>query len=352
MLIPVMRPLLPSYDSVKRYLKEIDSRRTYSNFGPLLNQLEVRYAEFFNVKPEQVVCSTNATLALLGACILSGSEEIVVPTFTFPATIQAAILSGKKVKLVDIDKHTWMLSEVDIQNEARIVVLPFGSQGKLEFGNTHESLRIIDAAASIGNYENGLCELTKNEVIVFSLHATKILGVGEGAISVFGDAKLASQYRSWINFGFNGSRNSSTMGINAKMSEVSAAYGHAALDLWATEKKEWLQVNNLQFEIESELGISPYFSNNNNVSPYWIVEFPSESIRDSVVEHLNFSKIDSRLWWEKGCHEMTAFQSISIGKFYNTDDVSSRILGLPKFRDLDSNDINFIAEILRSSLSE
>jgi dTDP-4-amino-4,6-dideoxygalactose transaminase len=346
-----MKPLLPSYESVKTYLKEIDSRRAYSNFGPALKDLENRYADFFNVKPDQVVCSVNATLALLGACSLSESEEIVVPAFTFPATIQAAVLSGKKVKMVDIELSTWMLPEINNGNESVIVVLPFGARGRLEFGNPNKALRIIDAAASIGNYENSLHKLNQNDVIIFSLHATKILGVGEGAISVFGDAKLASQYRSWINFGFNGSRNSSTMGINAKMSEVSAAYGHAALDLWATEKKEWLKVNNLQFKIELELGISPYFSNDQNVSPYWIVEFPSESIRNSVAEQLNFSKIDSRLWWERGCHKMTAFQNISIGEFCNTDYVSSRILGLPKFRDLDNNDIDFIAKVLRSSLS-
>jgi dTDP-4-amino-4,6-dideoxygalactose transaminase len=352
MFTPVMKPLLPDYKNVEKYLRTMDLNRNYSNFGPLLTSLENRYADFFNVKSEQVVCSANATLALLGGCILSDSETIIVPSFTFPATIQAAIASRKKVIIQDIDLATWMLSEEKIKHEARILVLPFGSEGEFTFGTTQASLRIIDAAASIGNFENRLGNLNINELIIFSLHATKILGVGEGAISVFGDAKLASQFRSFINFGFNGSRNSTTMGINAKMSEVSAAYGHAALDLWVTEKKEWLQVNNLQFKIELELGISPYFSNNNNISPYWIVEFPSESIRDSVVKHLNFSKIDSRLWWEKGCHKMTAFQNLSIGEFCNTDDVSSRILGLPKFRDLDNNDINLISEVLRSTLSK
>jgi len=352
MFIPVMKPLLPRYRNVEKYLKSMDINRNYSNFGPLMTSLENRYAVFFNVKSEQVVCSANATLALLGSCILSDSETIIVPAFTFPATIQAAIASGKKVIIEDIDLDTWMLPEERIKHEARILVLPFGSEGEFGFGTTQASLRIIDAAASIGNYENKLSDLHINEVIIFSLHATKILGVGEGAISVFGDAKLASEYRSWINFGFNGSRNSSTTGINAKMPEVSAAYGHAALDLWPTEKKEWLQVNNLQVKIESELGISPYFSNKNNVSPYWIVEFSSESIRDSVVKQLNLSKIDSRLWWEKGCHKMTAFQHLSTGEFSNSDDVSSRILGLPKFRDLDNVDINLIAEALRSSLSK
>jgi dTDP-4-amino-4,6-dideoxygalactose transaminase len=156
MFVPVMKPMLPRYESVEGYLKSIDTNRVYSNFGPLLRILEERYANFFGVNPEKVVCSSNATLALLGACCLSPSEEIVVPSFTFPATIQAAIASHKKIIISDIDPLTWMLPEEEIKDKARIVVLPFGSQGKFEMDSTGTAFRIVDAAASIGNFENNL----------------------------------------------------------------------------------------------------------------------------------------------------------------------------------------------------
>ena len=148
-----MIPKLPKYSEVLGYLKVIDSNRIYSNFGPLVRSLEERYADYFDVDSPRVVCSSNATLALLGACHLSVSETIVVPSFTFPATIQAAIASNKKVTLNDISATTWMLAEDELKIDSRIVVLPFGSNGNLEFGQTEATLRIIDAAASIGNFE-------------------------------------------------------------------------------------------------------------------------------------------------------------------------------------------------------
>ena len=183
-------------------------------------------------------------------------------------------------------------------------------------------------------------------MIIFSLHATKILGLGEGAISIFGSDELASQFRSWINFGFAGTRNSVHPGINAKMSEVLAAYGLAALDAWQSEKADWLYVNSLQHEIEQKLGISPYFSTPSNISPYWIVEFKNEFTRDLAAKLLHLSNIDSRQWWEKGCHLMPAFRNIVKGDFPNTEAVANRILGLPKYRDLDEPTLVLIGEIL------
>ena len=347
-----MKPLLPNFEIVARYIESIDENRNYSNFGPLLRTLEERYARFFNVGTEQVVCLANATLALLGSCNLSRSESIVVPSFTFPATIQAAIASNKSVDLRDIDASTWMLAEDELKTDSRIVVLPFGSNGNLEFGQTDAKLRIIDAAASIGNFEKNLNQLADNEIIIFSLHATKILGIGEGAISVFGSEKLASEYRSWINFGFSGSRNSQVLGINAKMTEVAAAYGHAALDSWEIEKADWLRVGNVQNQIEQKLQIAPYFSTAENVSPYWIVEFANELLRDVAVKELNASKIDSRLWWESGCHRMPAFMHLAHGQsFSNTEAVASRLLGLPKYRDLEEEKLIAIEKALLATLS-
>ena len=350
MTIPVMKPMLAKHDDVAKYLKSMDLIRNYSNYGPFVRTLEERYALFFDVAPNRVVCSANATLALFGACTLDESESIIVPSFTFPATIQAAIASHKKIIISDIDPSTWMLPEDEIKDKSRIVVLPFGSKGKFELDSTGTALRIVDAAASIGNFENNLGKMSQNEVIIFSLHATKILGLGEGAISVFGCDELASQFRSWINFGFAGTRNSVHIGINAKMSEISAAYGLAALDAWQSEKTDWLHINGLQHEIEQSLGISPYFSTPSNISPYWIVEFENEFVRDLTAKLLHLSKVDSRLWWEKGCHLMPAFREFAKGYFPNTEAVANRILGLPKYRDLDKVNIDLIGEILHKTL--
>jgi dTDP-4-amino-4,6-dideoxygalactose transaminase len=353
MKIPVMKPILPSAEMVYPYLQSMDSNRYYSNNGPLLNSLEERFAVFLDVPANRVVCSANATLSIMGVARILEGDEIFVPSFTFPGTIHAAIYSGKKVKMADIDSNTWMLNydENNHNSSGGIVlsVLPFGSRPDTV---THlkNSMNLFDAAASIGNYQGKLTGIRSNEVYFFSLHATKVLGIGEGAVTVFGSAETAKQFRSWINFGFEGTRISKSLATNAKMSEISASYGHAALDQWKTERTEWIDINNFQREIEIKFGIGAPFSSEGNVSPYWICQFADTNIRNKVEKVLLAEGVETRNWWGSGCHTMPAFSQFRNSEYPETELIASKTLGMPKYRDLRLDEMEFIDHVLESIL--
>ena len=53
--IPVMRPRIPTAERVLPYLQGMDDRRVYTNFGPLVDALEGRYADRHGVRADQVV---------------------------------------------------------------------------------------------------------------------------------------------------------------------------------------------------------------------------------------------------------------------------------------------------------
>ena len=355
MKIPVMKPLLCEAKEVGPYLSEIDSNRMYSNFGPLLIELEKRFAKFFNVEPDKVVCSANATLAILGACQVIPGLTLELPSYTFAATVQAALLSGKNLVLSDIHLDTFGIIHREANSDRytnfpdQIYVLPYGAGGVIP-NSPPGAFQIIDAAASIGNYESQMSKIEAHQIFCFSLHATKVLGVGEGAVSVFGSTELAREFRTWINFGFNGSRESQRMGLNAKMSEITAAYAHVALDNFAVEKQDWLRVGERQYKIGEQLGINPKFVGLKSVTPYWIVEFTDSFLRARVIANLEKYGIETRIWWGKGCHTMKAFEKLAIGDFLNTEIVSSRVLGLPKYRDLKESEIDLIDDIVSRSL--
>lgn len=350
-----MKPVLPRAEKVMPYLSEMDVVQVYTNHGPLLTQLENRYARFFNVNPEKVVCSANATLAILGACQIVPGLNLELPSYTFPATIQAGRMSGKRIVLRDIELETYKLIRWDsegnkeVKSTNQVYVLPYGAKIEIPL-ITADSYQIVDAAASIGNYEGSLSSIRQTQVFCFSLHATKVLGVGEGAVSVFGSEELASKFRSWINFGFSGSREARETGINAKMSEISAAYAHAALDDYGLEKREWLRVGILQRQISETLGINPSFVTEDSITPYWIVEFEDSDSCLQAELALNRKKIETRKWWGNGCHKMNAFADLASGNFSNTDSIASRVLGLPKYRDLSSRSIELIGETIAENL--
>ena len=348
--IPVMRPLLAPLDHVYGYLSQVYSNGVYTNNGPLINKLEERYADYLHVDPQLVVASSSATLALEGAVRLSKANIFNVPSYTFSAPALAVLNAGKKIVFNDIDPNKWQMDVSAIPNtyeQGLMYVLPFGSEiidSKVyEFENV-----IIDAAASLGNRNLDLSRIKPNWVFVFSLHATKVLGIGEGGISVFGSPAAAQEYRAWINFGFSGNRNSDFSGTNAKMSEISAAFGLSSLDLIETEFSDWQQARDLTNSIEADLRLKSFSRRQPGANPYWIVDFESPERKIEVIQKLSFAGIQSRDWWSQGCHKMTIFNEFTQGlTFPNTDEISDQTLGLPFFRGLSEAHRDSIYECLK-----
>ena len=344
-----MRPCLPKIEMVLSYLKQMDESRIYSNRGPLLRKLEERYAAFLNVDPERIVASANATLAIQGAAFLMPADVFRAPAFTFPASLSGVINAGKNLQLAEIEETNWRLktSESNQNSSLGLVdVLPFGAAYEPQRNQDFDNV-IIDAAASIGSEELDLSAMKQGWAIVFSLHATKVLGLGEGGITVFGSKQFADEFRAWINFGFLGSRTSILPGINAKMSEISAAYGHAALDNWAREKEDWNRIKLSSHKVGETFGINSITSNHIGVSPYWIADFKSPERALAVEKKLASHGVETRKWWDLGCHKMPAFAKFVGGeKFIATELIANRTLGLPCFREMTSNDFEYISEIL------
>lgn len=351
-MIPVMRPKLPQADDVLPYLRRMDDSRIYSNRGPLVSQLEDRIADKFKINPQQVVLTANATLAIQGAISISNIEKVRIPAFTFPATLHAALAATPKKTLFleDIDPETWMLKQnKNVSDFLDIFVIPFGKNLDIKNFDLEKHL-VIDAAASIGTKDLDLSAIGKNWVIIFSLHATKAFGIGEGGIAIFGSSENSECFRSWINFGFRGVRLSQISATNAKMSEISACYGLAIFDRWQTEWDEWEKINKYSCEISQKLNIDTGFDWRKGISPYWIVNFRSEELVKVAESVFLSNQIETRRWWGGGIHKMPAFKSLSSGEYKSTEKIASETLGLPCFRDLSNENIETIGQILEDIL--
>ena len=350
--IPVMRPRLPEAAAVLPYLQRMDANRVYSNSGPLLREFEEGLAEYLAVDPKCVVACSSATVALQGACASADTATFAVPSFTFPASAAAVLASGKATNFVDIESSTWRLDHTKVSRAAgAVVVMPFGAPLNLVGWSDREWV-VIDAAASLGAGPHPLLQdLPPTWAVVYSLHATKILGIGEGGFGVFPSADRAQKVRSWLNFGFDHSRISQFPGINGKLSEIGAAYGIAAISQREIELDEWHQAHSLASEVTRSLGIEPAAIAPETVTPYWIVEFGSAKQCARAEDALKLAGIATRRWWSRGCHQMPAFRhSTADQAFPVTDDVSGRTLGLPMFRDLRRSQTTRIQEVLAAVL--
>ena len=353
--IPVMRPSLPSYTEVQPLLQSIDASHVYSNRGPLIQALENEYANYLGVEPSLVVAVGNATQALQGLIAISVPENWYCPDYTFSATGLAVINAKKILHLCDVTLDSWKIDTTNFPELSQAIgllpVMPFGAE--VSFSDYQEFTHvIIDAAASLGRVPPRASDMKSNWGVVYSLHATKVLGAGEGAIAVCGSHEMAQELRAWINFGFLDGRESKLMGTNAKMSEFNAAYGLASLRRFSHEESLWMhsqEAVSLFTKGErwtTQVNVFPAFQ------PYWIAEFRNAEERNYVSKTLSELQIQTRCWWEKPLSQQPAFSgSKKIGGNINSDFLASTHLGLPMYQGLHSEDIGFVVDSIEESLA-
>lgn len=345
-----MAPVLPKFEDFETCLRAIDLNGIYTNYGPLVRKFEAELASHFALTPANVVTVTNATLAIQGAIQTSPdylTGRWIVPSWTFAATPLAALQSGVDIFFGDVDINGYLRSEYC--DEKHIEVLPFGAPPRFLNSNT---TRIIDAAASFDALQGlGLKEQSGAGYIV-SLHATKLLPAGEGAVFVSKDSDWVTRVRNWANFGFESGRNAISIGTNAKMSEYSAAVGLASYSSWAVDREDWIKKNSIGAEITSMHKFDAQFSLMNGIATsYWILYSLDPDAIKRIVDISAREGIQTRTWWNAGCHLMPYFCDVSRDLLANTSWHANHSIGLPMHRKLDFLDFEKISEMLRRCTS-
>lgn len=235
---PFQRPLLPALSSWAEDLRPAYAKRWFSNGGDLSRRFEAELGE--RVGRPVVVCSngTSAISAALLALDLPAGAEVLLPSFTFPATLWAVVQAGLTPVLADVDAVSWELSPATLEFAAGqcsrlaavLAVRTFGFCRDLSPLQDWCAARglplVIDAAAALGGtLPDGTPVGQQGVMETFSLHATKPFAVGEGG-AIACAPEYESALRRALNFGLEQGRLMS-VGLNGKMSEFVAAVGLA-----------------------------------------------------------------------------------------------------------------------------
>jgi len=349
--IPILIPSMPKFNEIRDYLENIDESHIYSNFGPLNEQLITRLAKYFNLKPDQVATTSNATLGLQGAITTSDyrtSKNWSVPSWSFTATAAASVASGIAFTFSDVDLEGRVIPHK--KSKSIVDVLPYGDELALERLPDSVELVVVDAAASFDSLKSMDLNSPRRIGVVVSLHATKLLGAGEGGVFISNDPEWVVRFKKWSNFGFSEgvSRNSEFAGTNAKLSEYSAAVALASLDTWEVRRNEYLSLNRRALEISLSANLRPIPALRKNfVTPYWIVETETKKHKKEIIQRLSANEISYRNWWGKGCHEMPAYRNIPFSELGNTKQLAEIQLGLPFYSQLTEEEFERISNAIQ-----
>lgn len=349
----VARPFMPSAAAIAPYLDRIDQNGWYSNFGPLLVEMEQRLAARFET-PVALTTVANGTQALTLALMASRAPMgalCAVPSWTFVATLHAVATAGMIPWMIDVDPDTWMMDPAALKSQLAAApgpvgaVIPVGAYGTIPDLAAWARFREETGLPVIADCAAGFDACRTADVpVMVSLHATKALGVGEGGFIASTDQALIQRIRETTSYGFRGSRESQFPATNAKLSEYAAAVGLAALDAWPTTRLRYAAVARL---LRMALTEAPDV----RFQPGWgidwvsstcIVRLPDGSA-DRVESALRADGIDTRRWWGQGCHTSPAFANLPRQDLPNTLALAGSVIGLPYYADMSLGEVDRLA---------
>lgn len=357
-LIHVTKTWLPDRQKYIAYVERIYANGWVTNNGPLVRELEERLAAYLGVK--HIVLTANGTTALETAYRLLKLEgEVITTPFSFVATTSSLVSGGLKPVFAEIDPETFDLdpkhieAKITEQTSAIVPVHVFGNACEVEkidaIARKHDLKVIYDASHAFGVNYKEQSVLNYGDVSTLSFHATKLFHTIEGGALIVNDDRLAEEARYLINFGIDGPDSVRSLGINAKMNEFEAAMGLCVLDdlvLIGQKRREVFE------RYEAGLrGIAAFQKQNgeaaNNFS-YFPVLFESEAQTLKVQKALNRAEVFPRRYFYPSLDTLPYLENVDVMSV--SRDISSRILALPMYAELEKNDQKKIIDIIKECL--
>jgi dTDP-4-amino-4,6-dideoxygalactose transaminase len=221
--------------------------------GPRVAEFEEKFAAC--VDAEHAVAVSSCTTALHLALIVAGvgpGDDVVVPSFSFVATTNAAVYVGANPVFADVDSSTGNLTRATIEavltprTKAVILVhqggIPADAPSVRALCEPRGIVVVEDAACAVGSRYLGRHVAGDAAIATWSFHPRKLITTGEGGMITTGNAEWAARARRLREHAMSMSaaeRHQSVLppaeeylelGFNYRMTDLQAAIGIVQLD--------------------------------------------------------------------------------------------------------------------------
>ena len=339
------KPSVPKTEDYQRLVESIFDSGFLTNFGQYHNALLEKLKRKLDTK--NIALCNNATTAL--ACVIRSisdpkKSDIITTPFTFSATCHSIIWANKKPVFVDVEDNGFNLCPKAVENaidKNTAAIVPVHCYGipcnldKFDDISVRYNIPIIyDAAHAFGVKYGDKSLVANGSASVVSTHATKAFNTAEGALVYFREDEKCSQFASMTNFGIDENGETSTLGLNGKLSELHAALGVANLETFEKniEKRQKLWNHySTAFRSDDRIQLIELDSNLRFNFGYCPLTILDDTIRvDRVIAKLAESKIIARKYFSPILNNTSTFKESKVaGNLKNAKHLNNRVLCLP-----------------------
>jgi dTDP-4-amino-4,6-dideoxygalactose transaminase len=333
--------------------------------GPQVKAFEEEMAAYCGTRFAVGVASgTDALILALHACGVGPGDEVIVPTFSYIATADAASLLGAVPVFVDSDPLTFNINPAQI--EARITaktkaIVPVHLYGQpadvdpiLEIGR-RRGLRVIeDNAQAIGATYHGRKTGSMGDAGCISFFPSKNLGAyGDGGMVVTNSEELAARLRALRAHGASRHKYmSEEQGWNSRLDELQAAILRVKLRHLEDWKRGRQSVAARYNELLARIPgvITPQVAAGcEHVYHQYTVRVPQ---RDAVQQRLAAAGVPSTVYYPVPMHlqKMYAHLGGRPGQLPVAERAAGEVLSLPVYPELTAAQVHRVAEELAAAV--
>jgi perosamine synthetase len=349
---PVYQPSLKGNE--KKYVDDCLDSTWISSKGKYIKLFEESFSTFTDIKYSIAV--SNGTVALHLALLALGigeNDEVIVPTFTYVASVNAIKYVNANSVFVDSDPQTWQIDPTKIREKitkktrAIMAVHIYGHPCDMKeikkIAEENKLYIIEDCAEAIGSYYNNKHAGNFSDIATFSFFGNKTITTGEGGMVCTNDKNLHDLVIRLKGQGLATGKEyfHDIIGYNYRMTNICAAIGFAQLERISEIIKEKERIiseykkalKNIPLEIHREVG--------NVKHSYWMFTVLASSEREK--NELRFHLAENGIETRPAFHPVHTMPMYIDGNTYPVaEDLGRRGINLPSYPDLSNDDIGFI----------
>lgn len=362
-----MVDLVTQYHGIEHEVREaFDRLINAASFigGSEVEQFQKALESYLDV--QSVIPCANGTDALqiaLMALDLKPGDEVIVPAFTFIASVEVIALLGLTPVVCDVDRGTFNMDVKQLESlitPRTRVILPVHLFGQccdmdtiMDIAKTHQLYVIEDNAQSIGStytLKNGSVKSagTMGDIGTISFYPSKNLGCyGDGGALCTNDPKLGAYIKSIANHGMTRRYYHDHIGVNSRLDSLQAAVLNIKLkrlDQYnAVRIASADQYDSLLSEIP-EVIVPERFKHSTHVFHQYTIQVPADS-REKLQEYLKSHGIPTMIYYPVPLQDQKAFEGIirTPVSLNTTVELCKTVISLPMHSELDEAQVSYIS---------
>jgi dTDP-3-amino-3,4,6-trideoxy-alpha-D-glucose transaminase len=351
--------LAPVRAEVEARLPEVIARGQYI-LGPEVDAFEREFAAHLGV--DHVVGVANGTDAItvaLRALGIGPGDEVVVPSFTFYATVEAVIVAGAVPVFCEVYHDTRNITQATVKRalttgtKAIVAVDLFGCPAPLRELRELGLPVLEDAAQAAGASLHGRPAGALGDVATFSFYPSKNLPCfGDGGAIATDDGELADRVRT---LRFHGSKDKQTfkeVGYNSRLDELQAAI----LRVLLPHLGRWSEGRRAVADYYLDAGLGRHVAlprPPEAAAPAWHLYVVAHPEADAVAAELRERGIGARGYYRTPVHRQPALAPYVTGSLSLpvTDELAATNLALPMGPELDRDDVEAVVSAVELAAS-